>query len=137
MVNSWVVPAAAALLVWGFWGFLPRLTVRYIDPRSAIVYQVAGAMLVAVWVLLSSRFGIKTHPIGIGLGMLTGVLGASGALFFLYAVERGPVALVATVSALYPVISVLLAVFLLQEALTYTQYLGIAFAILGIALIAK
>jgi transporter family protein len=136
-MNSWITPALAALFVWGLWGFLPKITVRYVDPRSAIIFQILGAVMTGLIVLFLGRFHLRLEPVGIGLGILTGVLGSSGALFFLYAVERGPVALVATVSSLYPVISVILALFFLHETLTLRQLLGIAFAITGILLIAK
>lgn len=136
-MNSWILPAAAALLVWGFWGFLPRITVRYIDPRSAIIYQIIGAISLALTVLFLARFNIRFHTVGASLGIATGMLGSAGALFFLYAVERGPVALVATFSALYPIISVILAVFFLHETLTIRQCIGILFALIGMALIAR
>ncbi len=136
-MNSWLPPALAALLVWGLWGFLPKITVRYLDPRSAMMFQIIGAVLMGLIVLFLGRFSVRVHPVGIGIAVATGMVGSAGALFFLYAVQKGPVALVATVSALYPVISVILALFFLHETLTLRQCLGIAFAVIGMILIAR
>jgi bacterial/archaeal transporter family protein len=67
---------------------------------------------------------------------MTGMLGFLGAFCFLNAVSTGPVTLVATLSALYPAISVLLAVFWLHEPVTLRQGIGIALAFAAMVLVA-
>jgi transporter family protein len=77
------------------------------------------------------------HPKGVALGITTGLLGFLGALFFLLAVSAGPVSLIVSLTALYPVISILLAVFILQEPITLKQGLGISFALVAMLLVAS
>lgn len=134
-MQGWILPAMGALIVWGFWGFLPKLTTHYLSPRSAVVYEVLGGLILALIVLASSKFQLDFHPQGSAFAVITGMLGLLGAFCFLLAVSKGPVTLVATLSALYPVISVLLATFILQESVTFKQWVGIAMAIAAMILV--
>lgn len=131
-----MVPTLGALVFWGLWGFLPKITTTYLPPRSAIIYEVLGAIVLAIAMLFSLNFQPQVHPIGIGLAMTTGMLGFAGAFCFLTAVLTGPVTLVATISALYPVVSVFLAIAFLHESLTLKQSIGIALALLSMILVA-
>lgn len=135
-MGHWFAPAALSFVCWGLWAFLPKLTTRYLDPRSALVYEVLGTMLVAVVVLFSLGGRPAVDPRGIGLAVLTGVVGVIGALGYLFAVVRGPVTLISTVTALYPVLAVLLAALILHEPVSLRQGLGILLALVAIVLIA-
>jgi transporter family protein len=136
MTKDWLLPTFGALFLWGLWGFIPKLTTRYLDPKSAIVYEVMGGVLLAIAMLFVLNFRLTVHPTGIPLALSTGMLGFLGAFCFLSAVSKGPVTLVATVSALYPVVSVLLAVFWLQESVSFRQAIGIVLALLAMVLVA-
>jgi transporter family protein len=48
-----------------------------------------------------------------------------GALCFLYAASKGPITLIAVLSALSPVIAIVLAMIFLKESITMKQGLGI------------
>lgn len=135
-MKEWILPTFGALILWGFWSFIPKITTRYIDPKSAVIWEVVGGIFLAVIVLCFVNFRIGTHPKGIALALITGVLGFVGALCFLVAVSKGPVTLVATLSALYPVVSILLAVFLLNETLTVRQGVGVVLALIAMVLVA-
>jgi bacterial/archaeal transporter family protein len=135
-MKDWMLPTLGAMLCWGVWGFVPKLTTRYLSPQSAVIYEVVGAIGLAVMVLISLKFQPDFHPMGIFLAIITGMLGFLGAFCFLNAVTTGPVTLVATISALYPVISVLLAVAFLHESITLRQGFGIALALAAVVLVA-
>jgi transporter family protein len=97
---GWKLPAFGVFLAWGLWSFVPKLTVRYIDPRSAAVYESLGALLVALGICFSLQFRLQVQPTGIALATGTGVLGLLGALSFLFAVARGPVSLVRSLGSI-------------------------------------
>jgi drug/metabolite transporter (DMT)-like permease len=73
---------------------------------------------------------------GIGLVGLVGVLDMAANVLFALAAQAGELAIVAVLSSLYPVTTVLLSWSLLGERLGRVQYLGVALALLGIALLA-
>lgn len=133
---EWFSPAVAAFLCWGVWAFLPALTTRYIDPASAIVYEALGGLLIAGGVLVLIGFKPAGDGRGVALALATGSLGVAGALAYLYAMQKGPVALIATITALYPMLAILLAAVVLHEPLSLRQALGIVLGLAAIALIA-
>ena len=82
-------------------------------------------MLIAIIVLFSLKFKPDIHPKGVLLAITTGILGFAGALCFLYAASKGPISLIAVLSALYPVIAIVLAMIFLNESISIKQGLGI------------
>ena len=136
-MKEWALPAFGAFFLWGLWAFIPKITVKYISPKSALIYEVLGAILVAAVVLHSLEFRPAMHPTGVALGIATGFLGFLGALCYLFAVSKGPVSLIVVLTALYPVISILLAMFFLHESITLRQGVGIIFALTAMFLVAR
>lgn len=135
-MRQWLLPTFGAFVLWGVWSFIPKITTRFITPKSAVLFEVAGGIVVALVVLISVRFKPDIHPIGVALALTTGILGFTGALLFLYAAAKGPISLVAVLSALYPVITVLLSIIFLKEAISLKQWLGIALGLVSMILIA-
>jgi len=133
-VNTGFIFALAALVLWGFWGFLPKLTVGYIGPKSALVWEVVGSILVGVVVLVMLGFKPETHPRGVLLGILTGIFALLGALAFLYAVRKSNVSVIVALTALYPVVVILLSYFILHENITIKQGVGMVFALIALVL---
>ncbi|WP_013323811.1 EamA family transporter [Gloeothece verrucosa] len=135
MSREWILPTLGAFISWGLWSFIPKITTQYIKPKSAIIYEVMGMMILGIIILFSLQFEVETHPKGILLAIITGILGFLGAFCFLNAVSKGPVTLVATVSALYPLVSVVLAILILGETLTVKQIIGVGLAVFAMILI--
>ncbi len=133
-MDNWFVFALLALLIYGFWGFLPKLAVTFISPQSALVYQVGGGLAVGIIVLIFAGFKIETHPTGAIYAILTGVTGVLGTLFYYAAASRGNISVVVSMTALYPLITILLAYFILQEPISIKQIVGMFFALLAIIL---
>ncbi len=131
----WAAPAAIAFVCWGIWAFLPKITTRYIDPKSAIVYEAIGGLLVALVVLAMLGLKPAVDGRGIALAVVTGILGVLGALAYLYAVVKGPVTLISAVTALYPILAIMLAYLFLNEAISVKQGVGIVLGLVAIVLI--
>ncbi|MGA9533285.1 MAG: EamA family transporter [Anaerolineales bacterium] len=135
-MKAWILPATVTFFAWGLWGLLPKITTRYISPASAIVFEAIGGLPIALIVLISLRFRLEWAPRGISLAMITGALGVIGALGFLVAVQRGPVSLVVTMTALYPALTVLIAVVALGEQVSTRQAIGVLLALAAMLLVA-
>ena len=84
----------------------------------------------------SLRLRISAQPVGVSLAVVTGALGALGALSYLYAITRGRVSLVVSFTALYPALTIVLAALFLHEAITPRQWAGVLLAMAAMALIA-
>ena len=134
-MDNWLLSALLAMIIYGFWGFFPKIAVSYISPQSALVYEVAGAILVGLITLFFINFQPQNHPKGILFAMLTGIAGMTGTLFFFAAAQKGKISVVVGLTALYPLITVILAVIFLREPLTLKQIIGLILAIGAILLL--
>ena len=135
-MGNWLTTAIIAFILYGLWGFFPKLAVTYISPGSAVVYEVAGVMLVGLLALTVVGFRPEVHPKGILYAVLTGVTGMLGTLFFFYSVKTGKVSVVVSLTALYPLITILLATLFLREALSARQLLAMILALVSLVLFA-
>ena len=81
----------------------------------------------------------RIHPDAGGAlaAVATGVCGLGGAYFFLLALERGKASIIVPFTALYPLITLALSVLLLGERPSPANLVGIAFAIVAVALLSS
>ena len=135
-MKDWILPTLACILCWGAWGFLPKISAEYMSTKSAIIYQGLGGAIVAFFIFLNLSDGLEMNPKGTIITVIAGMLNLLGVLFYIKAVSNGPVTIVSTLSALYPLVVIALALVFLQETLTLKQAIGMGFALVAIALIA-
>ncbi|MEW5892110.1 MAG: EamA family transporter [Pseudomonadota bacterium] len=135
-MQSWYLPAFLAFFFWGLWALFPKITTSLIDPRSALFFQALGAFSVALVVLATLNFRPQLDARAVPLALLTGVLGMTGGIAYLYAISRGPAMLVSVLTALYPLLTVVLAWLFMGESVSVRQWLGIALALVAMALLA-
>ena len=135
-MEGWVFWTLLAMVTFGAWGFFPKLAVIYITPQSALIYQVIGGLLVGIVGLAMIKFKPETHPLGIIYALLTGITGVLGTLFYYAAASKGQISIVVSLTALYPLITILLAVIFLHETLVLKQIIGLCFAVAAILLLA-
>lgn len=134
-MKEWMPTAIATFILWGLWAFLPKLATEHIDPRSALVYQSIGGLIVGLGTLIAMRFKISFHPLGMTFALISGLFGFLGVLAFMVTLAKGPVSLVVPLSALYPVLSVVLALVFLRESMTVRQGLGFLLSLVAVVLI--
>jgi bacterial/archaeal transporter family protein len=148
MLQQWLILSIVALLIWGSWGLLANLTVRYLDGFSALVWEVVGALIVgvAVFIWLARNGGLETTGRGVTYGVLTGITYTVGlaclflALHYLgsrqvHDTGSSNVHTVLVLTALYPVIAMALNYFILGEAVSIRQLFGMGIGLLGIAIL--
>lgn len=135
-MKTWIIPICITFVLWGIQGFVAKLTTQYINPMSALLYNIVGAFIVGIVILYLLNFSPQIHAKGIALAVFMGTLGILGALGMLYAMRQGKVSVVTVISALYPLVSILLAYFILKEPITLKEGVGIAFALVAMVLFA-
>lgn len=134
-MTQWLPAAILALFSFGCWGFFSKLALVHIDTKSALVFQTVGVLLVGILILGMMKFKPDTNVKGLWFGLLTGLAYGIGCLFYLVAADKGRLITIVTLTALYPLITILLSYFFLQETINLKQTLGIAFALLAIVLL--
>jgi transporter family protein len=106
---NWLVAALMSLLCFGLWGFFCKLAILTIDPKSALVFQSLGAAIVGLLVFTLLHFKPEIEAKGVAFAILAGMSTGLGCLFFFIAADKGKVTTVVTLTALYPIITILLA----------------------------
>jgi transporter family protein len=134
--NLWLPPAIAALFIWGFWAFLPKLALQSLDPHSVIFYESFGNMLVALPIAVHLKFKLQKDSKAISVLAGSAVLTVLAILAYFYALKSGPVAVIVTLTALYPVIAVILARIVLKERLNKVQMAAVLMAVSAMLMLA-
>jgi len=135
-IPEWALFTLLSLLFLGMWGFFPKMAVKYLDPKSALVFQAGGALLCGIFILFYLGFDISFNTNGIIYAVLTGIAGVLGTIFLYFALSKGgKLSVVVTVSALYPLISIAMGYLVLKEMISLKQSLGIVMALLSIVLL--
>lgn len=125
--------AAIAMLAFGGY-YIPMHAASRADwAWAALVFRITSTLLVlAALIAVRPR---RAQPGDLIALASIGVLDTAGNLFFAVASSRGLVSVVSVLSALYPVMTVLLARAFLHERVHRTQELGIALALAGVVLV--
>jgi transporter family protein len=132
-----MVYALTAFLLWGVWGLLGKLASRTLGHRQLVFASLAGYLL--VFIVVAARGWGKGvfsggNP-GLWLALATGLCSGVAYLFFYLAIARGEASRIVTITALYPVVTVLLAFLVLGEAVSLRKIAGLLFAIAGLVLL--
>lgn len=133
----WQFYATLALIVWGFWGYLPKQALATLAPRTVLVLEGLGGVLVALTILCSNSDRITVDRAGMLAAVATGVCGLGGAYFFLLALQRGKASVIVPFTSLYPLVTLALSVVLLRERPSPANLLGIAFAVAAVILLSR
>jgi transporter family protein len=135
-MKDWFIFAMLALVLYGLWGFFPKIASNYIGPKSILIYETIGAVLVGILVLFLLSFKVEINSSGALFGILTGIAATAGTLFFLFALTKGKVSVIVTTTALYPLVTIILAFLILKEPITPKQGIGMVLALIAMALMA-
>lgn len=127
----WLPYSLVALSLWGAVGLLQKLGTNRVSAHSLFVWLTIGfCLLLPMFALDSSLPSMPAADAGFGL--LVGLTNALGSWFLFAALEKGAKASVAIpLTALYPLITALLAVALLGERLAGRQWIGLGLAIVA------
>ncbi len=125
--------AGMAALGFGAWYVLIDLAARAGDPLWALIFSRALSAAVAGAVVLVRGFDRAAVPWAVV--MAAGIFDVGGSVFYVLAREGLHIGLAAALIGLYPVVTMLLARFVLDERLPRLGYVGVALALAGIVLI--
>ncbi len=134
-MNSWLGNALSAMLCWGLWAFFPKLSLSRISPSSSVFFEACGVMATSLVVVFLLGPGLEIDIEGGFYAILTGVFGTIGLYFFFCAAKTGPISVISALTAIYPVVTVGLAVIVLHERLEMRQLIGVMLALAAAALL--
>lgn len=132
----WLVLAASAVLLWGLWAVLGRVLGDRLTAAQGQALSTLGVLPV-MWMLgKSGRLKvIGDLKRGVVTGFASGVLVCLGNVAYYQALRLGEkTSTVIPLTALYPLVTIVLAVLLLRERLNRFQGLGVLLALVSIYL---
>ncbi len=125
--------AAGAAVSFGAWYVLLDLAARAGDPLWALVFSRAGSALIAAVVVGVRGFDRAAVPVAIVIA--AGLFDVGGNVLYVVAREHMHLGLAAALIGIYPIVTMLLARFVLNERLPRLGQVGVALALVGIVLI--
>ena len=129
------------IVLWGAWGLVSKVASAGMDAYVNQLLYTAGLAPLLVFVAFAVHRREAGAPrdrraAGVFWAFLTGILGGVGNIFFFQAmVAGGQASVVAPITALFPMITVLLALTFLHERLGGRQWVGLALAFVAIYLL--
>ncbi len=134
----WLAFSLLTILVWGAWGAVSKVASNGVDANTNQVFFTFGLLPLILIMWRSSRVRTvqRGRSIGIAWAFLTGILGGTGNIAFFHAlVIGGKASIVSPVTALFPLVTVILAVTLLHERIGTAQKIGLVLALVAIYLL--
>src|SRR5687767_14404812 len=118
-MQRWLLWSFAAVLCWGLWAVISKLIGDALSAAQSQALSTIGLVPVAAVLLASKRLTVSgNHYRGIGAAFGAGTLACAGNVAFYHALSLGgKAATLVPLTALYPLITVVLAVILLRERL--------------------
>ena len=134
---AWLRYSLLTIVVWGVWGVVSKIVSDRIDANTNQVFFSLGLPPLMLVVLRSPRMrGGNSRRGGIAWAFLTGILGGTGNVAFFHAlVKGGQASIVVPATALYPLVTVILASWFLRERMRRIQQFGLVLALAAIYLL--
>ena len=134
-VAPWFWFAVITLVTWGIVGVLQKLSTNYISAESTLIWLVVAFILLEP-LFYPGKAGLHESAWNIVWALLSGVLNALGAWALFAALKSGGKAsIVSPLTALYPLLVVLLAPCILHESITLLQAAGVLCALTAVVLL--
>jgi transporter family protein len=105
-------------------------------PNDEQILFTIGSLPVAAAALWRLKGALEKERTGALCGILNGICAGLGLLAYYAAMDRGPASVVATFTALFPLLTVVLAATVLRERVNRWQAVGIGVALASIVLLA-
>ncbi|MFC1619581.1 DMT family transporter [Candidatus Neomarinimicrobiota bacterium] len=135
-VRPWLLFAMTTTLFWGIWGAFIEIPEKAGFPAT-LGYSVWALTMIpcALVALKIINWELQYDKRSILLGSMVGFLGAGGQLILFQALRWGPAYLVFPIISLYPVVTIIMGVWLLKEKANRRSWIGIVLALIAILLL--
>ena len=136
-IPLWLSYALLCILCWGVWAFLSKLVAGEMTPMQIQVLFTIGMFPVVLIALVHLRWKVDTDFLGATYGILNGVFAGLGLLAYFAALAREKASIVSPITALFPLLTVVLAFILLRERMNRVQMAGVALALTSIFIFSR
>jgi uncharacterized membrane protein len=133
-MRPWLIWTLVALLSWGIWAVLSKVLGDALTPEQSQVLSTLGMLPILLPLACSRHVSLRgASRKGLLLALFGGVVTCLGNIPYYSALARGEkVATVVSLTALSPLVTILLAVLVLRERMNRIQIAGIALSFVAI-----
>lgn len=132
-LSGWLAFALLPIALWGVAGFLQKLSTNHLSGEASTFWFLSAFVPVAILILLAQpwpeRIAARTWLLAGALGLFFGL--GNYALLAAFA-RQGKASIITPLTALYPVVSVPIAVFFLGENVGAREWAGISLALVSV-----
>lgn len=134
---TWLILSLLTILLWGVWGAISKVVSNDLDAYMNQVLFTLGLIPLMLFVSRSRRLsGGTNRKRGIFYAFITGILGGTGNIAFFKALTvGGQASVVVPMTAMSPLVTVLMALGILREKLSTSQKIGLGMALVAIYLL--
>src|SRR2546423_314641 len=133
MMPRWLIWTFLALFFWGIWAVLAKALGDQLSPTDTQTGSTFGMLPVILALALSGKVrGSVNSKSGAALAFISGLLAVTGNIAYYEVLSSSKASTVVPLTALYPLVTVILAVIFLREKLNRVQFAGILLSLVAI-----
>ncbi len=137
-MNELLLLGLMVILLWGIWGFAAKVAVNDMGLQAMFWIAVISDVFIVLYLLLSNQFfPLRLEEKGMIYSAIAGFSGGVAIVLFYILLKKYQASIVLPLTSLYPVIVVLLGIFILKEKITYPNGIGVVLAVISIYLLSK
>jgi transporter family protein len=138
MMQTGVGLALLSAVAWAFWGVFSKLSTNHHVPPGLLAFLSACASFTVITLyFIWQRFPLAKTSTGLVFALSSGICGAIGMLLFAEAIKLGNAAIIVTLTATYPALTVLLSLLFLHESISVVNVVGVLLVTVGVTLVAR
>lgn len=137
MVDSAILLALGALVLYGGWAVTAGLATRSLSPANAVLLSYVASLTIAGGYVLATRRPLAGTRTDVVAALASGAFLALGTVSFYAGLARGNAAVVSAIAALYFVVPAVVGVLYLDVQLGPANVAGLALAVAGAVLVAS
>ena len=134
---AWLPFALLVLVGWGIWGLVQKPLTDETDVWSVAFVQFAVTLTWGLSAALLRRQSLDPRTPSLKFATGAGLCAYSGSLAFLLAIDRASASLVVPMTAMYPVVTIILGVVVLSERLTLSHKVGVVLSLAAIFFLSR
>jgi transporter family protein len=136
-IPAWLPYALGVLVGWGIWGLVQKPLTDETDVYSVAFVQFGVTLSWGLGAALVRRQSLDPRTPGLKFATGAGVLAYAGSLTFLLAIDRASASLVVPMTAMYPLVTIILGVVFLNERLTLSHKVGVVLSLAAIFFLSR
>ena len=133
--SAWLGWTVLAVISWGIWAIIGNLIGEALSGTHSQALSTIGILPIMLALTIHRKPAATRQTRGVAYALAGGVLSSLGNVAYYHALSRGAkAAMLVPLTALYPLVTILLAVLLLRERLNFLQMWGLIVSLSAIYL---